>query len=333
MTGRVLSALLIGALVIAGFAVRFADTVSAAEQAKGIYLLGSKGPQAGMLPPPGVFAGNTVYSYVGDAAPSLEVPFGGNVLIDAEATIIIDAPSLLWVPDVEVLGGHMGFFGLVPIGHVGVAASAILTGPGGVPILNASTSQDSFTIGDPQAGAVLGWNSGAFHWNVGVLANVPIGDYSDGAIDNLAFNRWAVDLNASATWLDPKTGLELSASAGITFNGENSDTDYETGDEFHLEFAALKHVSQEFSFGLVGYHYEQITGDSGSGAVLGGFKGRVTALGPHVAYTFPVNHVPVTVAARFLSEFNTKNRLEGNAGYVTINVPLFVARPPVAPGS
>ena len=331
MTGRVLTALLIGALVVAGFALR--DTVSAAEQAKGIYLLGSKGPQAGMLPPPGVFAGNTVYSYVGDAAPSLEVPFGGNILIDAEATITVDIPSLLWVPDMEVLGGHMGLFGLLPIGHVGVTASAFLTGPGGVPIIGANTSQDSFTIGDPAVGAVLGWNSGAFHWNVGVLANVPIGDYRNGAIDNLAFNRWAVDLNASATWLDPKTGLELSASAGITFNGENSDTDYETGDEFHLEFAALKHVSQEFSFGLVGYHYEQITGDSGSGAVLGGFKGRVTALGPHVAYTFPINHIPVTVAARFFSEFNIKNRLEGNAGYVSFSMPLYVARPPAAPGS
>ena len=126
----------------------------------------------------------------------------------------------------------------------------------------------------------------------------------------------------------PGTGLELSASAGITFNGENSETNYDTGDEFHLEFAALKHLSQEFSFGLVGYHYEQITGDSGSGARLGSFKGRVTALGPHAAFTVPINHVPVSIAARFFTEFNSKNRLKGNAGYVTINIPLFIARPP-----
>lgn len=43
------------------------------------------------------------------------------------------------------------------------------------------------------------------------------------------------------TWLDPKTGLELSAAAGFTFNGENRDTDYKTGAEFHVEWAVMEH--------------------------------------------------------------------------------------------
>ncbi len=191
-------------------------------------------------------------------------------------------------------------------------------------------SQSRTSFGDPQAGAVLGWNSGNFHWNTGFLVNVPIGDYENGALDNLAFNHWSFDINGAATWLDPTIGFELSAAMGITFNEKNSATDYKTGDEFHLEFAALQHFSQTFSAGLVGYHYQQVSGDSGSGAVLGAFKGRVTALGPHVAFTFPVDGTPVSVNGRVLVEFDTKNRLEGTAGFVNVSWPLFVAHPPPA---
>ncbi|MGO7845172.1 transporter, partial [Rhizobium johnstonii] len=34
-----------------------------------------------------------------------------------------------------------------------------------------------FTVGDPVLGALLGWESGNFHWQTGLLVNVPIGDY------------------------------------------------------------------------------------------------------------------------------------------------------------
>ncbi|MGI9512861.1 MAG: transporter, partial [Anderseniella sp.] len=111
-------------------------------------------------------------------------------------------------------------------------------------------------------------------------------------------------------------------------NDKNSATDYKTGEEFHLEFAALKHFSPQFNAGLAGYSYHQISGDSGTGAVLGSFKGRVTALGPHVSWTFPVGQVPVSLASRVFVEFNTKNRTEGVAGYVIVTAPL--GGPPTA---
>jgi len=38
--------------------------------------------------------------------------------------------------------------------------------------------------------------------------------------------------------------------------------------------------------GLVGYFYQQITGDSGSGAMLGDFKSRVVGIGPQAGYFF-----------------------------------------------
>ncbi len=112
---------LLGTLVLA-FAIltQFTEKSPAAEQAKGTYLLGAKGPQAGMLPPPGVFASNLVYIYGGDVSPSVAIPIGGNLTIGADVSLVIDAPSLVWVPDTTILGGHLAVFGLVPIGNVDV---------------------------------------------------------------------------------------------------------------------------------------------------------------------------------------------------------------------
>ena len=322
--GRILGVMALALLA----AIQSSANVSAVEGGKQTYLLGAKGPQAGMLPPPGLFEDLLFYTYTGEANPNINVPFDGNITVNADVVLNIAAPTLLWVPDLTIGGGRLGFLGILPIGSVDVAAGAILAGPGGAPIVGASLTDTSFTVGDPQIGAVLGWNSGAFHWNFSAVANVPIGRYDKGALANLGFNRWSVDLGGSATWFDPQVGFELSTTAGFTLNGENSATNYESGDEFHIEFAALHHVSREFNWGLVGYHYEQITGDSGAGAVLGSFKGRVTALGPHVGFTLPIAGKPIGIKARFYSEFNVKNRLEGHAGYVTISIPLFISQPP-----
>ena len=137
-------------------------------------------------------------------------------------------------------------------------------------------------------------------------------------------NRWALDLTGAATWLNPVSGIELSGAAGITFNGENDNTRYETGTEFHLEAAAAYHFSPTFAIGVNGYHYQQLTGDSGAGAALGDFEGRVTALGPMMSANFMLGPIPVAASLRYFREFNVKNRLEGDAGWLTIAIPLWV---------
>jgi hypothetical protein len=139
---------------------------------------------------------------------------------------------------------------------------------------------------------------------------------------NLGFNRWAADLTAAVTWLDPKTGFEVSVAPGFTFNGENPDTNYRTGTEFHLEAAVMQHFSEAFAIGVAGYHYKQVTADSGRGALLGSFKGEVSAIGPNVTYNFEVGGVPVFTSVRWLTEFGAKNRLEGDTGFLTVTVPI-----------
>ena len=161
--------------------------------------------------------------------------------------------------------------------------------------------------------------------------NVPIGPWSNSSISNLSFNHWGVDTTGAVTWLDPKIGFEISAAPGFTFNWENPDTDYKTGTEFHVEFALLQHFSKKFAAGVAGFHYQQVTGDSGAGAKLGDFKGRVTSIGPVVTYSFNLGKIPVSTQWMWTHDFDVENRLEGDLGLLTISFPLSGSSP--APAS
>ena len=207
------------------------------------------------------------------------------------------------------------------IGWKDVRAGASLTGPGGATISTDIEGED-FNFGDPVLGATLGWHEGKFNWTLGTLVNVPIGFWEKGNLSNIGFNHWGVDATAAMTWLDPELGFELSVPLGLTFNFENPDTNYTSGTELHAEFAATKIVSQQFSFGLVGYYYDQITGDSGKGAKLGDFKGHVVGIGPALNYTFMAGQTPIATNLRYFHEFDVENRLSGDAFFLVVTVPV-----------
>jgi hypothetical protein len=293
---------------------------NAAESATSVYLLGFRSTAAGVVPPPGVYTASDKYFYSGEAAASRDFQFGGQLVAEVEANVFIDALTATWIIPQKVLGGHFGVAATLPIGWAEVKAGATLATPGGA--LSAGRTDDLTGLGDMFFTALLGWHRDVWHWNVNVGLNAPTGSWSKGRIANLGFNRWALDTGVAVTYLDQKTGHELTIAPGVTFNGENDDTDYKTGTEFHLEFSALQHFSQTFALGVTGYHYQQLTGDSGSGARLGDFKGRVTGIGPVVNYTFLVGKTPVNTNLRWIHEFNVKNRLKGDVGFLTVAIPL-----------
>jgi hypothetical protein len=126
------------------------------------------------------------------------------------------------------------------------------------------------------------------------------------------------------TWLDPSIGLDVSVAMGVTFNSENESTNYTPGPDFHLDWAVTKKLTPAFTVGLVGYYYNQLTGDSGLGAILGPFKGRVTALGGMLGYNFKLGDVPIATQLRIYHELDVKNRLQGTGGFFTLSMPLYV---------
>lgn len=74
--------------------------------------------------------------------------------------------------------------------------------------------------------------------------------------------------------------------------------------------------------GLVGYFYRQLSGDSGSGALLGDFKSRTNAVGPQVGYFFPFGGGKGYVNLKGYYEFDVSHRTEGWNVWLTIALPL-----------
>ncbi|NTG36934.1 transporter [Agrobacterium rhizogenes] len=316
----------IGTIVVVAIAAATATQSMAAEGGAGFYLLGSKGPAAAVTPPPGVFFQNDIYYYSGSLGGGKSLPTGGRIAVGVDGKAAIEIPTVLWVLPEDIAGGHLGLSATVPLGWKDTEASTVVSGPlvgsrgGGV-------GDTVFTIGDPLVGGFLGWQSGNFHWQVGTLVNVPIGDYQKGEISNIAFHHWGADVYGAATWLDPNTGLDLSGVVGMTFNAENPATNYKTGNEFHFEWAVDQHFNKQFDAGIIGYYYDQVTGDSGSGATLGGFKGRAVAIGATIGWNFEVGQLPVSTRLKYFHEFDVSNRAQGDAVFLTVSVPLSITKP------
>jgi hypothetical protein len=298
----------------------------AAENGTGFYLLGTRGAGAAIMPPAGLFFQKTYYYYAGDLGGGKSLPTGGKLAVDVKGDVFFILPTALWVAPEEILGGRLGLTATIPVGWMRTRAGVTFDGP----LLGhreTAVSDQVFTFGDPVVGGMLGWQAGNLHYQLGTSVNVPIGDYQEGEISNVAFHRWAADVYGAVTYFDPSTGWDFSTAAGFTFNGENPATDYRTGTEFHLEGAVTKYFNQQFSAGILGYYYQQVTADSGDGATLGAFKGQVAALGASVGYNFLLGELPVSTQLKFYHEFAAENRAEGNSIFATISIPLSITKP------
>jgi hypothetical protein len=297
----------------------------AAEGGIGVYLLGSRGPMAGFVPPPGVYFQNDFFHYRAAFNASRAFPSGAPLAGNIGGHANVDLLTPVWVTPLELLGGNLSFAATIPVGSVRLTADAAFAASLGLG--DAPRTDTTFSVGDIYAHSFVGWHAGDWHWRLGATAIVPSGAYREGALGNVALNRPAADMFGGVTWLDPKIGLEVSVIAGVTFNGENRATHYRTGNELHVDWVVAQHFSPTFWAGLAGYHYHQLTGDSGPGAVLGDFKGRVTALGGAIGTTLMLGRTPLWANVRIYWEFATRNRFEGTAAFFTFAVPL-VSTPP-----
>lgn len=316
--------------VLLGLGATSIDT-RAAESMAGVYLLGFRGPLSGITPPPGFYFENDVYFYNGRLSAGRSFATGGFVGAGLKSQLRVDLLTPIWITPVEILGGRLGFSATIPIGHAGIGAATLVSTPVGR--LGARLSDSATTFGDPFVGAVLGWDHGNFHWNLNAAVNIPAGAYRDGELANIALNRPALDLTGAFTWMDPEIGLEVSFASGVTFNWTNPATNYRTGTELHLEGAVSYNLTKALSVGVIGYHYEQLTADSGTGASLGDFKGRVSALGGTIGYNFQLGNTPVSARVKVYREFNARNRQEGTAGFFTLSFPIGGPAPVPAPAS
>ena len=304
-----------------------AAVAHAAEGGMSEYALGFISPQAGYLPDPGTYAGYNFYLYTGGANIGANQPvLGGHGTINAKASVDAGITahlfSLAHIFEQPVLGGNAGVNIIIPY----VLADADVTGTGNISLPNrvipiaGGKGFGENNIGDMIATGMLGWHQKPLHYMAMFNVYMPTGKYNDKDLVNTGKNHWAFEPMANVTYLNETNGIELSEALGVTFNTKNQATKYETGIETHLDIAAIQHFSQYVYVGGVWYGYYQLTGDSGSGAILGDFQGRIFGAGPVLGGMIPLGRHKFYVNARYYHEWGARNRLEGSTTFLTAAV-------------
>jgi len=286
------------------FAIATSSKVDATEYAFSTYGLGSAAFGAGMTPPPGTYVTLVSSYYTGKIGG--EIDFGG-VVLNAGAKISAFATALngLHVPEREILGGRLGLAITIPTGFVDIDAT-VNVGPETL-----ARETDGWGFGDVTGRVQLGWTHGELSYLVYLQGVAPTGRYEPGFYPIIGLNRPSIDVGAAFTWANKATKLQFNGSLGFTFNFENNETHYDSGNEFHFEWAIGYELAQGLVVGVVGYDYRQLTGDSGGR--VGPFEGQVDAIGAGLSYTTIVDKTPVTFNLRHYEEYNAKRRWEGNS--------------------
>lgn len=317
---RAASRTMCAALGVAG-SLSAARPALAAEYGFGVYGLGYGIPMSGYTPPTGVYFSDTFYLYSGRASANVNFPFGRLTAIGLTASLITNIAAVAWYTDVKILGGTLGFAAAVPYGSDTNSAAVSFVGPLGFN-RQLNRRETVAAIGDTAFSAILGWEAGEHHWNMALTGIAPTGKYNPDSLAFMGLNRPALDIKGGYTFLSMETGTEVSAAAGVTFNLRNTATNYQSGDEFHFEWALNQHFLNGLAAGVGGYFYQQVTNDGGSGNGIGPFRGRDVAVGPLLAYTFKVDTQQVTISGRWFHEFDVKNRVRGDSIFASLSFPL-----------
>lgn len=311
-----------------GIAMTLATPAHADEGGVSVYILGLNSPGSAVQPPlPGIYIDNSIYIYNGSAGAERDLVIGGRVVADLDATLAANFTTALWVPTTNFLGGTLSIGGTLPVGAVMVDAAAVLTGPLGRQI-DVRRHDSALVVGDPLGLVNLGWKSGKTHFAIMTTTNIPVGNYREGQLANVAFHRWQVDISGAVSWVDEESGWDLTAKAGYTIDGRNDVTDYRSGDDIHIEASVSKSFSKAFNAGILGGYFEQVTDDSGSGARLGGFRGRVAVAGGTIGYNTILGRAPAAFRLKALKEFAVRNRTEGWSVFGSLTLPLTMKMPP-----
>jgi hypothetical protein len=121
----------------------------------------------------------------------------------------------------------------------------------------------------------------------------------------------------AATYLDQEKGRDYSVVVGYGYNTENSDTDYQSGDEVHLDFVLNQFFTESFAVGINGYFYKQVGSDTGAGAILGGFRGEGSGIGPAIYFGSKIGGKDVYFIAKWVHDYHAENRVRGDYAYAS----------------
>ena len=245
-----------------------------------------------------------------------------NASLNAHADL--DFVSVNRVFETPVLGGQLAVGVTSAAGYNSTSINGTLTTSIGslTATRTGSTTDARGGVADLYPLASLRWNSGVNNFMVYMMGDVPVGTYDPARLANIGIGHGAIDGGIGYTYLDPQTGHELSAVTGITGNFANSDTHYQNGMDWHLDWGASQFLTKQLHIGAVGYVYKQITPDSGAPAILGGNQSQVFGIGPQVGYLFPIGGIQGYLNLKAYREFDPARRADGWNLWLTFAISL-----------
>jgi hypothetical protein len=160
-----------------------------------------------------------------------------------------------------------------------------------------------------------------------VFGDVPVGAYDSARLANIGIGHGAIDAGGGYTYFNPQTGHEISGVLGFTYNLINPSTQYQSGVDMHFDWGASQFLTKQLQIGVVGYVYNEIGCDSGSGDRVGCFRSRVAGIGPQLGYIVPLGTLQAYINVKGYGEFDAQNRPHGWNTWLTVQL---AAAPPGA---
>ncbi len=254
------------------------------------------------------------------------VPVGLSANLSANLNATGDLGLLIptYVFATPFLGGQASVGAVVSYGRTSASLAGTLSGTlttplGSIPFMRTDNISDSVTgFGDVLPMFSVRWNAGVNNYMTYITGDVPVGAYDSTRLANIGIGHGAVDGGVGYTYFNPKTGQEFSGVLGFTYNMTNQSTQYQNGVDMHFDWGASQFLTKQFQIGLVGYVYNEIGCDSGSGDRVGCFQSRVIGVGPQIGFIIPLSSTTQGyLNFKAYREFDNASRPDGWNAWVT----------------
>src|SRR5262245_28067153 len=215
-----------------------------------------------------------------------------NASLNAKADLGLVMPTYTFATPVfggQLTVGAIGIYGGVDTSLAGSVTGALATPLGTLPFSRFDTISDSVDgFGDVLPIATLRWNAGVHNYMTYITGDIPVGAYDSTRLSNVGIGHGAIDAGGGYTYLNPQTGHEFSGVLGFTYNFTNQSTQYQNGVDMHFDWGASQFLTKQIQVGLVGYVYQEVGCDTGSGNRVGCFKLQVVGAGPQLGFIIPL---------------------------------------------
>ena len=279
----------------ASFAALF---ITAASQGQPIvaehYPAGAEGLKAATLPPPGIYLRDYNFLYTSDKFK--------NQSLDFQLLGYVNAPRLVWMTDLNLLGATYGADVIVPFGSMNYK-------------LNGGW-HNYLELGDIEVEPLLlSWHLDKFDFSAGYAFWAPTGDFQARRVSMISQGFWSHMITLGATWYaDKDKTIAVSLLNRYEFGYEQQDTHNTPGQVYTLEAGLSKSVCKNLDLGVIGYYQQQTTTDSGPTA--DGMLDRKFGVGPEISGFCPA--LGMFASLRYGYEFGVRDRPEGHLFTLTL---------------